>query len=474
MSVEEDLKVRFVTYKLKGGAKAWWKQIQHSRVLDGKHPITSWPRMKQMLRTRFLPTNFSQTLYLQCLGCKQGNRSIKDYTEEFYRLGARANLVEDENQQVARFIGGLNEAIHENVSVAIKPAIDPTNAQTHCVNQRNSIFRTRCTVKSSVCDVIIDNESCENFVSRAMVKALNLATVKHANPYKLGWIKKGSESKVGEVCVVPLSIGKIYVDEVTCDVIDMDACHVLLGRPWQFDHDITYKGKPNTYSFHWLGRDIVLLPSSSKSTKQKVPDPPQSLLVISGSELNQEAQTASYLLALLVKEFTQCVAASDELPATFVRLLEEFTDLTPDELPNALPPMRSIQHHIDFQPGVTLPNLPHHRLSPKEHQVLQEIVDDLLSRNLVRPSLSPCAVPALLVPKKDGSWRMCVDSRAINKITVKYRFPIPRLEDMLDHLKELAFFLSWTYAVATIRLEFALVMSGRRHSRPKMASTNGK
>ncbi|KAL5566686.1 hypothetical protein UlMin_029850 [Ulmus minor] len=430
MSVEEDLKVRFVTYKLKGGAKAWWKQIQHSRVLDGKHPITSWLRMKQMLRTRFLPTNFSQTLYLQCLGCKQGNRSIKDYTEEFYRLGARVNLVEDENQQVARFIGGLNEAIQENVSVAIKQAIDPTNAQT-C----NSIFRTRCIVKSSVCDVIIDNGSCENFVSWAMVKALNLATVKHANPYKLGWIKKGSESKVGEVCVVPLSIGKIYVDEVTCDVIDMDACHVLLGRPWQFDHDIMYKGKPNTYSFHWLGRDVVLLPSSSKSTKQKVLDPPQSLLLIFGSELNQEAQTASYLLALLVKEFTQCVAASDELPAAFVRLLEEFTILTPDELPNALPPIRSIQHHIDSQPGVTLPNLPHHHLSLKEHQVLQDIIDYLLSKNLVRPSLSPCTMPALLVPKKDGSRCMCIDSRAINKIKVKYRFPIPRLEDMLDHLE---------------------------------------
>jgi len=117
-----------------------------------------------------------------------------------------------------------------------------------------------------------------------------------------------------------------------------------------------------------------------------------------------------------------------------IALLELFSHVFPDEIPPRLPPKRSIQHNIDLIPEAILPNKPAYRMNPKETMEIQRQVEELISKGLVRESLCPCGVPALLVPKKDESIRMCVDSRAINKITIKYRHPIPRLEDMLDKL----------------------------------------
>ena len=122
------------------------------------------------------------------------------------------------------------------------------------------------------------------------------------------------------------------------------------------------------------------------------------------------------------------------VPHDVVKILEEFTDTIPNELPDGLPPKRDIQHHIDLIPGATLPNQATYHVNPVQYVELNKQVIELIEKGLVRESMSPCVVPAFLTLKKDITWRMCIDSGATNKITIKYQFPTPFIEDMLDEL----------------------------------------
>lgn len=116
------------------------------------------------------------------------------------------------------------------------------------------------------------------------------------------------------------------------------------------------------------------------------------------------------------------------------QLILQFEDVFPTELPSDFPPIRDIQHCIDLVPSASIPNRPAYRMTPLEKEEIQKQVGESLAKGYLRPSTSPCSIPALLIPKKDGFWRMWLEIRAINKITMKYRLPISRLDDMLDCL----------------------------------------
>jgi hypothetical protein len=122
------------------------------------------------------------------------------------------------------------------------------------------------------------------------------------------------------------------------------------------------------------------------------------------------------------------------LPSIVFDALQEYEDVFPDEVPPGLPSKRGIEHQIDLVSSASLPNRAAYHTNPEETKEIQQQVEELIKKGYIQESLSPCVVPVLLVPKKDGSWRICVDCQAINNITIRYRHPIPRLDDMLDEL----------------------------------------
>ena len=122
------------------------------------------------------------------------------------------------------------------------------------------------------------------------------------------------------------------------------------------------------------------------------------------------------------------------VPPKEMKVLEEFIHVALEELPNGLLPKRDIQHHLDLIPGENFPNQVAYQLNPTQHVDLNKQVIELMQKGLVRESMSQCTILSLLTPKKVGTWRMCTESRAINKITIKWQFLIPWIEDMMDEL----------------------------------------
>ncbi|GJZ38016.1 putative reverse transcriptase domain-containing protein [Tanacetum coccineum] len=124
----------------------------------------------------------------------------------------------------------------------------------------------------------------------------------------------------------------------------------------------------------------------------------------------------------------------DEKRLEDIPVVKEFSDVFPEDLPG-LPPVRQVEFQIDLISRATLVARTPYRLAPSEMQELFNQLQELANRGFIRPSTSPWGAPVLFVKKKDGSFRMCIDYRELNKLTIKNRYPLPRIDDLFDQLQ---------------------------------------
>ena len=128
--------------------------------------------------------------------------------------------------------------------------------------QRSDIFQTYTKCGDKTCKVIIDSGSCINAVSSNVVSCLGFKLTSHLNPYKVSWVDTSSIA-IKESCVVPLQF-LTYKAKIWCDVIPMNVGHIILGKPWLYDLDVTLHRRSNSCSFMFEGKKIVLNPLKPK------------------------------------------------------------------------------------------------------------------------------------------------------------------------------------------------------------------
>ncbi|XP_074278643.1 uncharacterized protein LOC141602238 [Silene latifolia] len=384
---------------------------------------------------RFLPRDYEQDNYLKLQSLEQGSMSVTEYIKEFEKMSIVCDLEEKEELRVARFIKGLTPAISTKVEIqnydgfsdvcrlALKfekhdKARKPytySKGQSSGTNSysRPAPSKAKETPKEEPKDKgkgVAEpkgsslrrcfNGSCANVVARDLVDELKLQTKDRVKPYKLHWLNGENGIQVKKQALVSLNLGP-YTDEVWCDIIPMNACHILLGRPWQFDRKVEHDGRANVYSVMKGNVRYNLKPMSPNKIKESKTK--KGSMFMEAREVEEALARGERTYVLLVRELGSVGVCDDR---GVQELLEEFRDVFPDELLDGLPPLRGIEHQIDLIPGAALPNKPAYRCNPEEAKELQRQVQELIDRGYVQESLSPCAVPALLVPKKEGTWRI--------------------------------------------------------------------
>jgi hypothetical protein len=124
---------------------------------------------------------------------------------------------------------------------------------------------------------------------------------------------------------------------------------------------------------------------------------------------------------------------SSVVPSDMQQVVDQFEHLFQD--PTEFPPSRAYDHHIPLLPGVKPVNVKPYRYTPTQKDEIERQVCDMLANGIIQPSTSSFASPVLFVKKKDGTWRFCIDYRQLNAITVKNKYPLPIVDELLDELK---------------------------------------
>ena len=303
--------------------------------------------------------------------------------------------------------------------------------------------------------VLVDSGASANFVAAPVLEKLKLSWKKksHADMVKLA---DGTVLSSDKLAYFPFSVSS-YSDKDNFHILpSLEGFDLVLGMDWLRRVNPRVDWRSGIIHFDFGSHSHTLVPLLSTEAQRLVStlfisamqvakalkggEDPVFLVTIreglpDGADPADEPDESTPGVAVPAA-VTANTAAPSEFHTQLDALLQKYGDIVPSD-PDFVPPYppaRNVDHAIDLLPGSSPPNKPVYRMNPAELEELKKQLAQLQEQGLIRPSTSPFGSPIIFVKKKNGSLRLCVDYRALNNITVKNKYPLPRIDDLLDRL----------------------------------------
>ncbi|SOV04760.1 uncharacterized protein UDID_17177 [Ustilago sp. UG-2017a] len=303
-------------------------------------------------------------------------------------------------------------------------------------------------------DVMIDSGATTNFIDLRFVTLHSLPLTSKPLTETLLLADGKTQVIISKEVQLSCLVAELFPSDITFQVTDLGLCPIILGLPWlkganpSIDwksSNITMRSPPLTPSLMAPSQPSPTLPSASLDIDVidaiAFDQSLQSDCLTSGTLYPSPVQSQHLLATTTTSSDTTMALAYDAglpdiIPQEYHQYLDVFSRVKADKLP----PHRTYDHQIPLEEGKSPPFGPIYSLSEHELKTLQEYLEENLAKGFISPSGSPAASPILFVKKKDGSLRLCVDYRGLNRITIRNRYPLPLIDELLDRLREARFF----------------------------------
>lgn len=353
------------------------------------------------------------------------NYTNKNFQNQSKNQG-KINILKNNHEQEANII-----TLPEND----KTVIEYLNLQN---GRKNDLLILDGFINGQKAKLLLDSGASYDYVAKSFIERNKLET-EVAQPRNVT-IADGTNYVTNELLPkAELRIGK-FNDQITFHCFPLTSCDIILGKPFLFRHNPRIDWRTNVVEIDSNGSTMILKPSKNEPCVRTAFEYPHHDNNHNDPTIVLNANDIKELEAVLVVNVEECSGTEEpETNHQLSKLLSNYENVFKEEL-NDLPPERSVDHHIELQKDSKPICLPPYRMSPRELDTLRTQLNSMLEKGFIKPSKSPWGFPVLFAKKKDGTLRLCVDYRALNKITNKNSLTPPRIDELFDRLANMTCF----------------------------------